>query len=54
MQQSFARVRLTMPLTDPSANRMRHMLGQCSSCTNRTARLPLSVTPLLPAAVGER
>ena len=53
MQQSFARVRLTMPLTDPSADRLRHMLGQCSSCTIRKGRLPLSVTSL-PAAVGER
>ena len=43
-----------MPLTDPSANRIRHMLGQCSSCTIPTARLRVSVTSLSPAAIGER
>jgi hypothetical protein len=50
-QQSLARVRLTMSLRRPSANLMRHILGQSGSGTMPSA---LSVTVISPAASPDR
>jgi hypothetical protein len=50
-QQSLARVRLTMSLRRPSANLMRHILGQSGSGTMPSV---LSVTVMSPAASPDR
>jgi len=50
-QRSLARVRLTMSLRRPSANLMRHILGQSGSGTMPSV---LSVTVISPAASPDR